>query len=149
MKIAQSLRNLVFQRAHYLCEYYLIHEVDSYLPLQVEHIISQKHYKWHDLENLASACFLCNRMKGSDIFTILPPDLSPIRLYNPRTDIWTEHFSIESTMIISKTKIGQATINILQLNSEERLIERTLLLSKNAFPHQNVSALWDSQHSKP
>jgi hypothetical protein len=145
MKVGNTTRKSVFNRAFFLCEYCLIHQSNSYLPLQLEHIFSQKHYVWHSLLNLASACYLGNRLKGSDISTILPPDFTLIRLYHPRNDVWLEHFELSGPLILPKTKIGQATIKVLQLNSEERVLERTLLIEEKLFPHPNVQLLWNAQ----
>jgi HNH endonuclease len=147
MKVSDTSRKTVFKRAFFLCEYCLIHQSNSYLPLQLEHILSQKHYVWHSLLNLASACYLCNRLKGSDIATILPPDFSLIRLYNPRNDVWLEHFELSGSLILPKTKIGQATVKVLKLNSDERVLERMLLIEENLFPHPNVHLLWEMHKS--
>ena len=38
-----SLRRLVESRANHLCEYCLIHEDDTYLGCQVDHVIAEKH----------------------------------------------------------------------------------------------------------
>jgi len=70
-----AIRRFVFERAFFLCEYCLLHESDSYLPHQIEYVISQKHKGGHDIENLACACFFCNRLKGTDLSTVLLPDL--------------------------------------------------------------------------
>lgn len=41
--ISKELRNLVAQRASYLCEYCLVAEVHRSSRYQVDHIISEKH----------------------------------------------------------------------------------------------------------
>ena len=41
--ISSDLRELVAERAEYLCEYCLIHEDDTHFGCQVDHIISVKH----------------------------------------------------------------------------------------------------------
>lgn len=41
--INMELRRLVENRAKHVCEYCLIHEGDTYLACQVDHIISEKH----------------------------------------------------------------------------------------------------------
>ena len=70
-----------------------------------------------------------NTNKGSDIATILEDTQIPIRFYNPRIDIWAEHFEIESSGLLHpKTLIAQATIKILDLNQVESIIERSKLI---------------------
>lgn len=41
--IPRELHILVVERANYLCEYCLIHEDDTFVGCQVDHIISLKH----------------------------------------------------------------------------------------------------------
>lgn len=145
MRISVAIRQLVFVRAFHLCEYCLLHESDAYLPHQIEHIISQKHDGGHDPDNLACACVLCNRAKGADISTVLPPNLEVIRFYRPRTDRWLDHFELSGALILPKTNIGQATIKGLALNEETKVEEREILISKGRFPHPNIFHLWNSQ----
>lgn len=142
-----TIRKKVFERAYFLCEYCLLHHSDLHFPLQIEHIISQKHYTNHKLSNLASACILCNRLKGSDLSTVLPPDFSVVQLYRPRTNIWTNHFEISDGLILPKTKCGEATIRILKLNQENRVLDRLELMGKGWFPHPDVELYFKYQHS--
>lgn len=145
MTVAHSTRQLVFARALHLCEYCLLHESDSYLPHQIEHIISRKHHGGHSLFNLACVCFLCNRFKGPDLSTVLLPDLEVIRFYRPRSDRWLEHFQLNGNLILPQSKIGEATVKILQLNSRERLEEREILVAEGSFPHPAVAQYWLNQ----
>jgi 5-methylcytosine-specific restriction endonuclease McrA len=64
---------------------------------EIDHIISTKHDGSDDIENLASACFYCNRNKGSDVGSIYRGDF--IRFFNPRIDVWDEHFKLENATI--------------------------------------------------
>lgn len=41
--IADSVRQLVAQRANYRCEYCGIHKDEAFYPFQIDHIISLKH----------------------------------------------------------------------------------------------------------
>ena len=89
-----ELRRLVESRAHHLCEYCLIHERDTYLGCQVDHIISEKHGGLTEAANLAYACTFCNRAKGTDIGSLSPGTGEFTRLFNPRTDHWRDHFRL-------------------------------------------------------
>lgn len=53
---SKKIRRKVKERAKSRCEYCRIHEGDSFLTFEVEHIISQKHGGGDELENLAYAC---------------------------------------------------------------------------------------------
>jgi 5-methylcytosine-specific restriction endonuclease McrA len=125
--ISENLRRQVADRALHRCEYCHIREDDTFLGFQIDHIISLKHGGPTELENLAWACFACNNSKGSNVGTVLLPDKRFTRLFNPREDIWSEHFETENAVIYSGSDIGQATIKVLKLNDIDRIIERQVL----------------------
>lgn len=135
--VSAQLRKLVAKRANYVCEYCLAYEGHAFVKFQIEHIISIKHHGLTVAENLAYSCFLCNNTKGSDVGTILDDD-NFVRFFNPRKDTWIDHFEISGSLILPKSKIGSATIKILDFNKEERLFERQTLLDVGYFPHPNT-----------
>ncbi len=90
---------------------------------QVDHIISEKHRGPTTYENLAFACTFCNRNKGSDLAT-LDEAGQLVRLYQPRTDVWSDHFAFEGALIIAKSAIGAGTMRLLGFNDPARLQER-------------------------
>jgi hypothetical protein len=51
-----------------------------------------------------------------------------VRLFNPRIDAWPDHFMWEGAVLMGLTPIGRATIEVLQINSVERVEHRRLLL---------------------
>lgn len=122
--IPELLRQLVAQRAMYQCEYCHTTHEEAFFPFQIDHIISLKHGGTTISENLAYACFLCNNTKGSDVGTVLLPNVTFIRLFNPRTDRWEKHFELTNGVFYPKTLVGEATIKVLALNDIERVIER-------------------------
>src|SRR5947207_2189508 len=91
-EVPQALRALVVERAYHVCEYCLVHELDAYHGCEVDHVRSIKHEGPTMLENLAYACFHCNRHKGSDLGSIGNRSGELIRFYNPRVDRWRDHF---------------------------------------------------------
>ncbi len=125
--VPEKLRLLVADRAQHRCEYCSIHEDETFFSFQIDHIISLKHGGATVAENLAWSCYTCNNGKGSDVGTVLLPGKTFIRLFNPREDVWSEHFEMESGVIYAKSPIGEATIKILNLNEVERIIERNNL----------------------
>ena len=48
-----------------------------------------------------------------------PPRLQ--ELFDPRSHRWDDHFGWDGVRIVPKTLIGEVTIRVLCLNSEERL----------------------------
>jgi len=97
--IGAELRRLVETRAGARCEYCLIHEADAYYGCEVDHVISEKHGGPTTAENLVYSCMYCNRLKGSDIASIAPRSGQLVRLFNPRTDRWNDHFVIDGAVI--------------------------------------------------
>lgn len=125
--IPDRLRLLVAKRAQGYCEYCHLHEEDVFLSFQIDHIISLKHGGETHEANLAWTCFSCNNNKGSDIGTILFPENLFIRLFNPRIELWEDHFEIIDYLIHPKSLIAEATIKVLQLNEVERIMERQII----------------------
>lgn len=128
--IPALLRRQVIERAQNHCEYCLIPAEVAFFPHEVDHVIAEKHGGTTTIDNLAFACWRCNRHKGSDLTSFDPQTqiLSP--LFNPRTQVWTEHFAYEGKRIVGMTPEGRTTISLLRLNSEERFRERLILESK-------------------
>ncbi len=93
--ISPPLRRQVADRANHSCEYCRIHEDDAGYEHQVDHVISRMHNGKSVAQNLAYACVICNRRKGSDIASIDPATGEMVRLFNPRQDSWFEHFELE------------------------------------------------------
>ncbi len=124
--IPTVLRNLVHTRAGGICEYCLIDEEISFAKHQIDHIIAEKHGGETVAENLALACILCNKYKGSDLTSIDGETGNIVRLYNPREDIWSQHFRLENGIIVGLTPNARATIRLLQLNNATRIEERKI-----------------------
>lgn len=132
--ISEALRAEVARRAQHRCEYCLIHEDDSGFPHQVDHIISRKHGGTSSADNLALACLICNRYKGSDIASIDLNTGKVVRLFHPRRDRWAGHFRIDGEQIEALTEVGRATAQLLRLNVAERLTERRVLQALGSYP---------------
>ena len=132
--ISAEIRRLVAERAGRRCEYCLIHENDTFLGCEVDHIISKKHGGSNKPENLAYACLFCNRHKGTDIGSIHPNTGKLTRFYNPRKDRWSKHFKLNDVIIEPLTGIGEVTVRLFVFNNPERLLEREALISIGAYP---------------
>ena len=132
--VSADLRRLVRSRASHLCEYCLIHEDDTYLGCQVDHIIAEKHSGQTHNQNLAYACTFCNRAKGSNIGSVAPSTGEFVRLFNPRTDQWGDHFRLNDFVIEPRTPIGETTACVLDMNGPERLLERRVLHDIGRYP---------------
>lgn len=136
--ISAELRRQVISEADNICEYCLIHEDDTFFGCHVDHIISEKHGGLTTADNLAFACSICNLRKGSDIASLTRSGILT-RLYNPRTDIWSQHFALLGAVLEPLTDIGEVTVSLLQLNTSERVLERQELIEVQSYPSEAAS----------
>ena len=130
--ISAALRQLVINRADQQCEYCLISEMDSFARFEIDHIIAEKHGGSSEAHNLAYACPVCNKFKGTDVasYDLTTGELTP--LFNPRIASWLDHFSLlEQGNLEGRTPVGRVTIRLLQLNRAERIKERQLLIANS------------------
>ncbi len=116
-------KELVRIRSGRSCEYCGIHQ--RYSPawtFHVEHIVATQHDGSDEPDNLALACHLCNRKKGPNLSGVDPQTRKLSRLFNPRTDIWKDHFRLEpSGEIVGVTEIGRTTVHVLGMNAGTRV----------------------------
>lgn len=101
---------------------------------EVDHVIAERHKGKTELGNLAYACFRCNRLKGSDLSSIDPHTGAITRLYNPRTDHWSEHFQLlADATIVAQTEIGRTTVDFLDMNDPEWLGLRAISMRQGRY----------------
>ena len=138
--ISADLRQAIADRAQFLCESCLIAEADAFYGCEVDHIISLKHGGSSEQDNLAYACALCNRAKGSVIGSVSTTG-EFTRFFNPRTDRWAEHFRLEQAVIRPLTTVGEVTARILAFNDSARLHEREEMIRFGNYPSEAASAI--------
>ena len=122
--IPTLLRREIIERAADCCEYCLLPAAVGFFPHEIDHVIAEKHGGQTEPDNLADACWRCNRHKGTDLGSFDPETNAFSRLFNPRTQVWTEHLELDGDHIIGLTSEGRTTVSLLQLNHIDRLAER-------------------------
>jgi 5-methylcytosine-specific restriction endonuclease McrA len=122
-----ALRELVRSRAGSRCEYCHLPEQFSELQFHIEHIIPRQHGGTDGPENLALACPDCNLVKGPNLTGVEPGTHRVVRLFHPRQDKWTEHFSLDGALVVGRTPVGRVTVGLLRMNGAHRLRVRALL----------------------
>jgi HNH endonuclease len=132
--IPAGLRRQVCDRAQGKCEYCLLGQAFSIYTHEVDHVIAQKHDGQTTFENLALACFFCNRYKGADLTTFDPATGMIALLFNPRSQIWLEHFVLNQSRIEGITPVGRATAKLLRFNVSARMLERQVLMVQKQYP---------------
>lgn len=128
----------VAARAKHRCEYCRAREAFFNHRFAVDHITPRVFGGSDELNNLALACHSCNSHKYQKQLVLDIARKRRIRIFNPRRDRWSEHFSWNrnKTRLIGRSAIGRATISALQLNSR-RQIEARILWAMIAI-HKNT-----------
>src|SRR6266567_1847623 len=107
--VSAALRAEVRSRARRRCEYCLVPEGVTLVEHEVDHVIALKHGGTSNAENLALCCTLCNKHKGTDLASIDAETGEMQRLFDPRRDLWREHFEMRGGEIVARTAIGPVT----------------------------------------
>lgn len=138
MAASQRLARKVRQRARHRCEYCQLPEVVSPIPHEIDHIVAEQHHGSTALGNLALACFADNHHKGPNLAGIDPQSGRRTWLYHPRRHKWKRHFRWEGALLVGRTAIGRATIEVLQMNAPHRVAWRAALIDEGVFPPHDV-----------
>jgi hypothetical protein len=136
MPVSARVRQRVAEQARGRCGYCQTQEVVSGIPLTVDHIRPQSRGGLDVEENLWMACRLCNEAKAALTETADPESGDVVPLFNPRTQVWVEHFSWTAggTAIYGLTAQGRATVKVLGLNSDLRIRARALWVEAGFHP---------------
>ncbi|MCA9223559.1 MAG: hypothetical protein KDA71_24775, partial [Planctomycetales bacterium] len=76
------------------------------------------------VDNLCLACHWCNLHKGPNIASILSGEV--VRLFNPRTDRWSDHFRVIEGVVEGLSEVGLVTARLLNMNDPDRVALRML-----------------------
>ena len=68
------------------------------------------------VENLALACVSCSLRKWAKQTVTDPDSGEEVPLFNPRLQLWAEHFRWENERIIPLTATGRSTVVALAMN---------------------------------
>jgi hypothetical protein len=130
----KALDLAVRARARGLCEY--CHAPQAYYAerFEIDHIISRQHQGITAPENLALCCLECNRRKGPNISSIDSQTGKRSDLFDPRRDIWKEHFAWRGPTLVGLTAVGRATVALLEINRSPRVTVRQTLIEEGVFP---------------
>jgi 5-methylcytosine-specific restriction endonuclease McrA len=132
--MTEGERQNIRHRAGCRCEYCRLPDFAmDREDFHVEHIIAKKHGGKDVAENLAWACIFCNLYKGPNLASLDPDSGELTRLFNPRQDIWEEHFRLETAHIVGITPIGRTTSWLLEMNSEIFISLRRSLMRENLW----------------
>ncbi len=126
-KVPKQVVNLVRARARFRCEYCQASERQSGQRCQIDHIIPRVQGGKNEPDNLCLACAACNSLKLDRVDAVDPESGARVRLFNPRTQNWHEHFawSDYGRLVRGLTACGRATVSALELNRPLAVTART------------------------
>jgi hypothetical protein len=135
-----SIAAIVRRRASHACEYCHLPAKFHTGVFEIEHVIARQHGGTTTLGNLALACLRCNRSKGPNIAGIdrIKSISKVVPLFHPRRHKWTRHFRWDGPVLVGRTAIGRATVNVLDMNHPMRVMLREELTAEGLFPHTIV-----------
>lgn len=123
--IPKDVERRVRTAARNRCGYCLSPQHLVMARLEIEHIIPVSKQGSNDESNLWLACPLCNGHKGNKTEAADPETNRIVALFNPRTQMWSEHFrrSEDGIRIIGRTPNGRATVEALRLSDDSDALE--------------------------
>jgi len=101
-----------------------MHQALQGATFHVEHVLPGSRGGPTSLGNLAWSCPQCNLKKADRIVGVDSESGNQIRLFNPRTDHWDDHFQWDEYRIVGLTPVGRATVAVLDLNHPRRALIR-------------------------
>jgi hypothetical protein len=121
MAFSEEIRLFIRSRAENCCEYCKSQDKFSPVFFTIDHINPIAAGGSNELENLAYACSLCNRLKWQKVAIFDSISNQSVPIFNPRNDTWLHHFqwSDDYFQLIGISAVGRATISELQLNREK------------------------------
>jgi hypothetical protein len=114
--IPSDLHSDVVKRAMGRCEYCQLSQVGQEATFHVDHVMPRASGGATELNNLALACVSCSLRKWAKESAIDPQSGKEAPLFNPRRQIWSDHFSWSNEVVVPKTGIGRATVAALSMN---------------------------------
>ncbi len=134
--IPSELRERIARQALYRCGYCLTQEAVVGTAMEVEHIFPFSLGGPTVEDNLWLACSFCNLHKGTRTFAEDPTSGQVSLLFNPRFQVWEDHFAWEDrgTRIAGRTPVGRASIRTLKLNRPLLVEARQLWVAAGWHP---------------
>lgn len=126
----------VARRAAHRCEYCRAPEVGFNFPFEVEHVVPTSRGGADDPANFALSCRACNVRKGDCVSRADDQTGEEIRLFDPRSDRWSDHFGFDpdTAELLPLTAVARVTIAQLDLNHPFQLAARQVWVQLRLYP---------------
>ena len=113
--VPAAVRRAVQARAGGRCEYCRLPAAARAGVLEIDHVRPLRLGGRTVPGNLAVACRRCNNAKGPNIAAFDPADDGRTFLFDPRADVWGDHFDERRGVLCPRTPAGRATASLLRL----------------------------------
>ncbi|HMS41766.1 MAG TPA: HNH endonuclease signature motif containing protein [Pyrinomonadaceae bacterium] len=135
-KVSSKIQAKVRREAKNRCGYCLLPQEILMGKLEIEHLLPIAEGGTDAEENLWLACRDCNSYKSSKVYAFDEETEQKVKLFNPRTQDWHEHFKFNEnqTKIIGKTACGRATVITLRMNEDQAVRARMLWVVAGWYP---------------
>ena len=114
--IAASLHAEVVLRAGQRCEYCQLSQLGQEATFHIEHVVPRVAGGPTIVDNLALACVSCSLRKWAHQTAVDPDTGNEVPLFNPRTQVWSEHFRWDNERVVPMSPTGRATLTALAMN---------------------------------
>jgi hypothetical protein len=114
--ISVRLHEEVVSRAGYRCEYCGLSQLGQEATFHIDHVEPRAAGGPTTAANLALACVSCSLRKWAKQTAADPESGLDVPLYNPRTQVWNEHFRWKGEKIVPLSPTGRATVVALAMN---------------------------------
>lgn len=130
-----SLDRRVRLRAGHRCEYCRLSQLRQEATFHVDHVRPVRDGGPSTLDNLALACVSCSLRKGARTNVIDPGSMELVRIFDPRTQVFGDHFAVHKNgTITGKTPVGRATVDALRMNRELAVQLRCEEMDRGRYP---------------
>ncbi len=132
--ISARLRRLVVRRARNRCEYCGLSQEGQEATFHVDHVVPVKAGGSDAGDNLALACVSCSLRKAARQTALDPESGQEVALFNPRRDLWHDHFRWHGVRLFGLAATGRATIKALEMNRPLIIAIREEELARGRHP---------------
>ena len=114
--ISPHLHDEVMLRAGYRCEYCRLSQLGQEATFHIDHVVPRAAGGQTTADNLALSCVSCSLRKWARQTAPDPESGMDAPLFNPRTQVWDEHFCWQDERIVPLSPTGRATVAALAMN---------------------------------
>lgn len=132
--IPARLRRTVIRRAGNRCEYCRLAQDGQEATFHIDHIVPITAGGPTKADNLALACVSCSLYKAARQSAVDPETGREFPLYNPREQLWYDHFRWDGIRVAGISETRRATIAALRMNRPLILAIRQEETVRNRHP---------------